>query len=244
MNREDRNYRSVTAAALAASLLMLTLTLARSAVVGRMYGPDEGAAMDPALLRRLPLQIGDWAGEDAPLNEYVERATGADAHVSRLYSRAGAPGAVYLYAASGLRARALVGHRPEVCYVAAGWTLMDRHSLELPLGGEEKLTSSIFQFSRGGLGGRGMMVLYYYVVDGQYYGDVSLLRSKVWRGSGGVHRAAQVQIAVSTETLTVELAEQLVRAFAVDSAPLIAQLLESPENDDCSEQSREASQEG
>ena len=75
-----------------------------------------------------------------------------------------------------------------------------------------------------------MTVLNYYIVDGQYSPDVSLLRSKAWRGQGGIRYVAQIQIVCSAGTeAAIQAAEQAVRAFGAASAePILACMPKSP----------------
>jgi hypothetical protein len=76
------------------------------------------------------------------------------------------------------------------------------------------------------------LVLNYYIVDGQRCHDVSLLRSKAWRGSGTIRYVAQVQIATSAMVnLNASSAEKKVCVFAVDSASSISEIFENTEDD-------------
>ena len=194
--------------------------------------------MPPAALERLPLQIDDWTGQNVPLDEAIVRATDTDAHISRIYSRYNTSENISLYIAYGVRARDLMPHRPEVCYTGIGWTLTDKRSMELPLSDGMKLPCSTFQFSRGTFNTKKTVVLAYYIVDGQYCRDVSLLRSKAWRGSGTVRYVAQVQIVASTTVnLNADSAARLVCEFAVESVSSISRLFESPEDDQYSDKS-------
>jgi len=225
MKSDDRNPRLVVAAALAAAFAVFVFGLAYRVLAVRVGSPPDRTPIDAATVERISLQIGDWTGRDVPLDETTRRATGSDAQISRLYTRPSSA-SVSLYVACGVNARALMPHRPEVCYIAAGFTLMDHYSLELALDDRRKLPCSVFQFSRGGLDAERRTVLYYYIVDGQYCGDISLLRSRAWRGSNTVDYVTQVQIVASTGTLTAEAATKMVSAFAVDSASAVAQVFE------------------
>ena len=161
------------------------------------------------------------------MDEAIVRATDTDAHLNRRYTRRGGLEAVSFYIASGVKARDLMPHRPEVCYTGAGWTLTDRRSVELPLSDSTKLPCNIMQFSRGALNMQKVVVLDYYLVDGQYCADVSLLRSKAWRGQGSVRYVAQIQIVTPvTEALNAQAASKLVSDFAVESAVLTASLFD------------------
>ncbi len=225
------NQTSITVAAVTAGLVIIVFSVAYSIMAARLATPVNTISLSPAALERLPLKIGSWTGQEKLLDEEIVRATDTDAYISRTYSRHNASEYISLYISYGVRARDLMPHRPEVCYTGAGWTLIDRRSLKLPLSDEKELPCNIFQFSRGTLDTKKTVLLNYYIVDGQYCRDVSLLRSKVWRGSGSVRYVAQVQIATSTTiNLNVTSAEREVSAFAVESTSSISSLFETTED--------------
>jgi len=224
---ENPNQRAVIVAAAAASLLILISGISYRVLAARLEAPGHAAPISPAALKRFPLQIGGWTGQEVPLDEAIVRATDTDAHLNRRYSRHGGLESISLYVASGVRARDLMPHRPEVCYTGAGWTLMDRRSMELPLSDGTKLPVNVFEFSRGTLNKKKIVVLDYYIVDGQYCRDVSLLRSKAWRGSGTVRYVAQVQIAApAAANQATDSAARIICAFALESVRPISQLFE------------------
>lgn len=221
----ENNCWQIAKAAVVAALVVFVSDLTYRAMIGRADSSVARIPVDPAVMGQLPLQIGGWTGLDVPLDDAVKRATGVDMHISRQYLRLNGMEAVGLYVASGGRTRALVAHRPEVCYTANGWTLFDRRAMALPLGNGQTLSCTAFQFSRGGFDSERKAVLCYYIVDGEYCGDASLLRSKVWYGSDRVDYAVQVQIAAGAgEIQPADSGMALVSAFAVDSALSIAQL--------------------
>jgi len=222
---EHAERRAVRAAAVTAGLLLLGFNMVYYAVAAQVSDTASKVPLDPAVLERFPRQIRDWTGQDVPLEEATRERTGADAIINRRYARRNSVESVGVYVASGITTRALVGHRPEVCFISAGWTLMERRSLELsgPEGG--KLPCTIYQFSRGMLDAARMTVLHYYIVDGQYCGDVSLLRRKTWRGAALVDYATQVQISAAGDAVTPASALRSLCAFAVDSAPSLLGLL-------------------
>lgn len=239
MKIENQNPRPVIIAAITASFLMLILGLGYRVLAARLAAPMNGTPISPAALESLPLQIADWKGWDVPLDEDIVRATDTDAHVNRIYSRNNSLESISLYIASGVQARDLMPHRPEVCYTGAGWTLIDKRSMELNLSDDTTLPCNIMQFSRGTLNTNKIVVLDYYIVDGQYCSDVSLLRSKAWRGSGWVRYVAQVQIVTSISSNQIaDSATRTVRTFAVESASLISRLFEDAEEDQQSDKDR------
>lgn len=213
-------------AAIAASFLML--------IGGLMYRilatPVNKTPINPAALERLPLQIGDWMGQDIPLDERTVRVAGIDAYVNRRYSFPDGLGYVSLYIGCGVNVSEVLGHRPEICYSGAGWILVDRRPMELPMNGGLKLPCSLFEFIRGGLGRNRLSVLNYLIVDGQFYSDISPVMPMAWRRFRAVDYVTRVQI-VSTEVLTADLAIRTACAFAVDSAPYITRLFEDVEKD-------------
>ena len=233
---DKKRHRAVAMSALVASFVMLTFGIGYRVIAARLAAPVKTASINPAALERFPLQIGSWTGQDIPIDEAIVRATDTDAHINRRYSRHSASESVWLYIASGVRARDLMPHRPEVCYTGQGWTLIDRQFVEMPLSDGTRLPCNCFRFSRGALNKRNVVVLDYYIVDGQYCHDVSLLRSKAWRGSGTVRYVAQVQIVSSiTVGVTADSVARIVQAFAAESAPLISGLFDSIEEDQPSE---------
>jgi EpsI family protein len=236
---DNSNRKSVAVAAIAAGLVIIVFSAAYSALAARLATPMNITLLTPAELELLPLDIGDWTGQEVPLDEEIVRATDTDAHVNRIYSRRNDTEHISLYIAYGGRARDLMPHRPEVCYTGAGWTIINRRSMELPLNNEMEISCNIFQFSRGTLNTKKTVLLNYYIVDGQYCRDVSRLRFKAWRGSGTVRYVAQVQIVTSTSVnLNASSAEKIACAFAAESASSISRLFESTGDTRLSEEAR------
>jgi EpsI family protein len=224
--------RPAILAALAASVLMLVLGLAYQVVAARLAAPADTTPIDPAVLAQFPMQIGAWMGEEVPLAPEIVRATDTDAHINRRYSRGGGFESVVFYVAAGVQARDLMPHRPEVCYTGSGWTLANRRSMDLPLDDGTSLPCNVLQFSRGALNMERIVVLNYYLVDGQYSADVSLLRSRAWRGAGTVGYVAQVQVVASlTALMGGDVAERAVSDFAAESARAIAEIFERTQED-------------
>lgn len=233
--------RPAVAAAITASFMILILGLTYRVLAARLLTPVSNSPIDPNALDGFPMQIGDWTGQDLPLDETIPRQIGADAYINRRYSHRSGIGSVSLFIAATGVTRMLVGHPPEICNVVAGSTLTDDQSVELPLDDGTMLPCRILQFSRGSvLDPEKKTVLYYYMAEGQFCGNRSALRSKVRRGSNIVNCVAQVQIAASSaETATADSATRLACAFAADSASSITMLFEDLEKDRSSSQSHE-----
>ncbi len=226
--KKTSSSRRATVAPAVAGGLMLLFGLGYRAVEAKMEAPVNTTPVSQESLDRLPLEIGGWTGRDTPVDANIIERTDTDAHVSRQYASNSGFGAVSLWIASGVRARDLMPHRPEVCYVGSGYTLL-RHDLpDLPLGDGGVLPCNAMQFSRGVLNNNRVLVLYYYLVDGQYCRDVSEWRYKLlWTRIGYI---AQVQVVVGiAETVSLEAAMRSASDFATQSAPLIAALFHGPE---------------
>ncbi|NLX04025.1 MAG: EpsI family protein [Phycisphaerae bacterium] len=217
---------SVIVAAAVAFALVVGAGAAYRLAAGRLARPSAGLAIPRGTLeRRLPLQIGPWQGAEVPLDPAIVRTTDADDLVNREYVRSDGQ-AVALFIAYGVRARDLMPHRPEVCYPGAGWTVDDTETVDLKLPDDTTRQVRIHRFFRPGLSNQQITVLNYYIVDGRYSPDVSLLRSMAWRGAGGVRYVAQVQItASSASSRSSQAALDAIRDFAVAVDPHIAGLL-------------------
>jgi EpsI family protein len=225
------HHQSVIFATLTASVIMLASGLTYRVLATRLATPSQKVPIDPSRLAQFPMEIGDWTGQDVALDEAIVRRTGTDAHLNRRYINQTGLEAVSFYVAYGVQARDLVAHRPEVCYIGNGWALMDKRFLELPLGDGTMLPCNVMQFSRGGLLTDKLVVLDYYLVDGQYCHDVSLLRFKAWRGSGTVDYVVHVQITTPVIEIRGEGSVETKRVsdFAIASASVLAGIFEKPE---------------
>lgn len=227
-NENNPKKSSVILAAVTAGFILFAWGVVHRVLAARLAAPMGRNPIRSEVLERLPLQIGDWTGQDVPLSEEIILATNTDAHINRRYYKANASKSVMLYIACGVKARDLMPHRPEVCYTGAGWILTDKRTAELPLTDETTLPCNIMQFSRGSLSKEKVIVLDYYIVDGQYCEDVSLLRSKAWRGSGTVDYVAQVQIVTPVvEAFSADSARKVITDFAIESAMQITDLFNS-----------------
>jgi hypothetical protein len=169
------------------------------------------------------MEIGDWTGEDMPMDEQLVRVTRTDAHINRRYSRGDDLKSVSVFVGCGVGP--FLAKRPESCYPQAGWTLVDQHSAELPLEDGRRLLCSVFQFSRAKLGIKRITVLHYYMVRGQYCDHVSPLQKRVWRIQGMTDLLGRVLIS-SNGIGTVEMQTELVTAFALESASPLARLFQ------------------
>ena len=214
-------------AALAAIALVIVSGLGYRSLAMYLARPTNSSALPAGTLASMPMQIGDWQGQDVPLDEAVIRITDTDDLLNRHYCRYGGSECVGFYIAYGIRARDLLPHRPEVCYPDAGWTLGETRKVNLGLPDHSSIECTVYRFHRSGLAADTITVLNYYIVDGQYCSDVSLLRRKALLWSSGVRYMAQVQITCTDRAFRGgEETIRSVQRFALDSGPLIRTLLQ------------------
>lgn len=224
-NNRQTYINSVVRAGFVVSVVLLVSGAGYRILAFRLSSPVEGRPVSQQMLDRLPKKIGNWSGQDVPMDEVIIKRTDTDAHVSRRYHLENTFEQVWLWIASGIRARDLMPHRPEVCYTGNGWTLESKHTVMLTLEGDRELECNLMMFSRGTLVKERTVVLYYYIVNGDYYCDVSKLRSKIWCGSGGINYMAQVQVVSNVRMAgNVNDTEKTLREFATESALRIAEL--------------------
>jgi hypothetical protein len=229
MKNENPNRKRVFSAALTAGLLILILGLTYRVLEAKLFTPLSDIPVDPTALDDFPLQIHDWIGQDIPIDEaeIIMDKIRAEACINRCYSCDKSARSVLLFiAASGVTEGTMVGHPPEVCNVFSGYKLIDQNFVELNIGNSLKLPCKILQFEQGGsLGTVKKVVLYYYVADGEFYGDRSQLRVEVRRGPRTVNCIGQVQIAASSKEISnADSLVEIVSDFAVESAPLISDM--------------------
>jgi len=188
---------------------------------GRFAAPSDVIPLPAGTLASLPLEFGDWVGQDVPLEDAIIRSTDTDDHINRTYAPRGGQEPVSLFVGYGVRMRDLVPHRPEVCYPGAGWTHQESRRVDLEAEDGSVVPCQIHSFCKAGLDQQRVEVLNYYILDGRYCADVSLLRSEAWRLGQRMTYAAQVQVAAPPRGDTRSSVEE----FAIQAAPRIRELL-------------------
>lgn len=215
-----RQPRVAVVTAIAAALLIVS-GVGYRVVDARLSRLTGSTPIPKGTLARLPMQIGEWQGRDVPLSEAVIQATSTDDHINRVYARGSQ--AVSLFVAYGVRLRDLTPHRPEVCYRGAGWSLQSGTHQQVRSEGGAEVPVRLMIFNRNALQTEQVTVLNYYVVDGVYSADVSLLRDRAAGLAPGARYAAQIQITSSDPVAAG--AEAQVGEFATASADLIRDLI-------------------
>jgi len=164
----------------------------------------------PVPLGRIPKEIGDWTGTDEPLSPEVERIAGNDDYINRLYVRSISGEAANLYIAYSGRPRTMVGHRPQVCYVNAGWLLDWTQRTELALEGGGRLPCLLHRFELPPPKTGEVYVLNYYILNGVTTNDEDSFAGVSWRlpniNGNPAWYVTQVQMSSRSEAALRDLA--------------------------------------
>ncbi len=222
----NSDHKTVIAAAISASSLMLIFGLTHHVLVARQAAPVNETPLDPAVLKVFPAQIAGWTGEDIPLNEALVDATGTDAHINRRYVRDAGLESVTLYIACGANVNKVMAHRPTGCYRRAGWQITGRRSMEIQVVDGTIIPCFLYEFGRKEADGERVAVLHYCFANGEYFNEVMQVLAKGWRQLRAIGWAAQVEIVASDLGLTDDSAARRVRAFAEDSSSEVNRMFE------------------
>jgi len=111
---------------------VLTIGIACLSLYVAMKSP--GARSD-ARLDSLPMKIGVWEGEDVELTDAVKQALKADRVLCRQYTNSQTGESLGLLIVYRKYGRRDFVHRPELCYPAAGWEIVQKAYTTVPYAG-------------------------------------------------------------------------------------------------------------
>jgi hypothetical protein len=152
----------------------------------------------PVPLSAFPYIIGDWTGREAPLEEGIAEAAANDDFCSRLYVNRNSKNAVNLYIAYSASPRTMVGHRPDVCYTAAGWIHDSTDNSSFVAKSGKKIPCLIHRFHLPWPRQDELVVLNFYIINGKSSAEESGFSGIEWRTpniKGDIARyVAQIQI--------------------------------------------------
>jgi EpsI family protein len=131
---------------------------------------------EPATLRQplagIPMRIGDWSGQDAPIEQKFLDSLKLDDHVNRTYQQPdGLPVTLYVGYYGGMRTGNQQGpHPPMLCLPGQGWQPIETSLLPIP-GGDaaeasagDALTVSRYVIDNG-TGYRFLLLFWYQIHD-------------------------------------------------------------------------------
>lgn len=103
-------------------LVIVGLTIPQIRMSDRFASSNVSAEQRAKLLDNVPKKIGDWIGEDKPVDPTVKQTAGAVGAVSREYRNVRTNERVDLWLIVG-HARAISSHTPNICYRASGFEM-------------------------------------------------------------------------------------------------------------------------
>jgi len=134
-------------------------------------------------LREIPLQLGDWKGEDWPIEQRIVEAVAVDDYLNRIYRDSrGEPVGVYV-GYYGIQRTGDTIHSPKNCLPGAGWQPLRAGRLSLESGSGSPTVVNEYLIEKGL---DRQLVLYWYqargrVVASEYAGKVWLVVDAITR---------------------------------------------------------------
>ena len=169
--------RSVRCRALFATALMAGALLL-------LDGISHGERHNPRRqLKELPLSLGNWTGQDSPIEPRIIKALGVDDYVSRVYTDRGRHNlGVYVGYFDSQRTGDII-HSPKNCLPGAGWEPVRSGLLTIEVPGEQRIAVNEYIIEKGL---DRQLVLYWYqgrgrVVASEYWGKIWLVEDAITR---------------------------------------------------------------
>lgn len=204
-----------------ASLLMLLGIFAESLTHPSPEGAHAYHAQVRELAEQVPLQIGDWMGEDSPVPAQARDLLKPNVLISRRYV-APSGDSVLLLIVQSADARDMGGHYPPVCYPNAGWSkLQEPRDSEVQVAGTAIPLTEYTYGVDGFDGGRERRILDFFVL--KPVGPVREQRHVRRQASDYRLRhygAAQIQVIVDGPT-SIAAREAIFAEFVEPLIPLI-----------------------
>jgi EpsI family protein len=177
--------------------------------------------LPPWKVQDLPMQLGDWKGENAKLDEKIFKATGAHSLVNRIYTDE-AGNVMSLHFAVFTDPNEGIWHNPVSCYVSAGWVRQENEKVFLPGTSDDKSKVSLSIWTKGGE--TAVIAYWFQLGEHRLYsrGDLGTVR---WQMRGQKTWPAMLKILIHTPdgNNTEEAKAQL-----LDFAKLVYQWINQP----------------
>ena len=156
----------------------------------------------PVPLSQFPIQAGPWEGSEVPLSETVQKIAGNDDYLNRQYRNLQTMQAVNLYVAFTGQPRLMKDHEPQNCYRGAGWYPDGIEEREIKGDSGRSVRCLIHRFRRIIPVEEEIVVLHFYIVNGQISVSEQSFSGLNWRSpfsKSSARYVAQVQISGSME---------------------------------------------
>jgi hypothetical protein len=167
----------------------------------------------PLPLSALPMVINNWEGLDIVIPELVQKAAANDDYVCRLYVNKLTGQWAKLYVGFSGRPRTMIGHKPTVCYISAGWVWDSSERSQIICRDGSKMPCLVHRFHQPDSSGSEIVVLNFYVINGQINCDEGAFSGIRWRtpniDGDCAHYVAQIQIISTLEAFVFAAAADL-----------------------------------
>jgi len=200
---------------------LIVVALGAGLVLAAREATADSAAV-PADFGRVPMQMGNWRGEDAgPLDETSQEMLHPDAYMGRLYTREdGYP--VEIVAVVG-RAKETF-HSPGFCLLGGGWNIIRKGRRQLEVGRDGSVTVNEFWLQRRD---EQRLVFYWYasheeMTPSWVVFQYRLLRNRLVRRPAGGMLVRVTAPAAMGDDAGAEAAGELIRALWGDLRAAVA----------------------
>jgi hypothetical protein len=187
-------------------LAIVALTLSGAVyrvAASRLKLVSETPIVLPVPLRSFPVELSSWVGKDIPIPDSIQRIIYNDDFLNRLYINESNNQRVNIYIAYSARPRTMLGHRPQVCYVAGGWVHDSTDSSEVISLSGKPIPCLIHRFHKPTPQNDEIVVLNFYIINGELTCNESGFSGVGWRTpniKGNLARyVAQVQVSSTLE---------------------------------------------
>jgi hypothetical protein len=164
-------------------------------------------------LKAFPSTINNWLGKDVSLTETVQRVADNDDFLNRLYTNQATGQRANIYIAYSARPRTMLGHRPQVCYVAAGWVHDSTEQSHFVSSSGRTIPSLVHRLHKPASESDLIVVLNFYIVNGLVTDDEDVFTGIGWRtpnvAGNPARYVAQVQISSVLENWARTAAEEM-----------------------------------
>ena len=209
----EKRYKIPIGIWISAVILVILSGVGYRVLASRLHIVVDTPIALPVPLGEVPLRVGNWTGKDVPIPSNIQRIAGNDDFLNRLYINSLTNNWVNVYIAYSARPRTMLGHRPEVCYVGGGWIHDSTEPSEVISNSGRKIPCLIHRFHMPAPHYEEIVVLNFYVLNGQLTIDESNFSGLDWRAPNiegdPAHYVAQVQISSVLENSTRTAARDL-----------------------------------
>jgi len=171
----------------------------------------------PLPLSAFPAEIYGWKGKDVPVPKLIQQTAGNDDYLYRFFIHKSTGQWAKVYIAYSSHPRTMLGHRPEVCYVADGWVHESVSPSQFLSSEDRPIECSIHHFHKSGPSYEEIVVLNFYVLNGRITRSESGFSGLGWRTpnlkGNPASYVAQVQVSSVLENSVQAAAEDMTESI-------------------------------